>query len=319
MTRAAVLALAAIVMAAGAAPKAWAQPPVSASPPASLGPFRPIAAAPPSASPRETLQIALGEALFADRRLSGDGGRACTSCHDVGASGASGRARDRSPQGQPLALNTPTVFNAAANFRFNWSGNARTLEEQARASLRNPLIMDADMTQVVARLRADRRMVRRFRDAFGRPPDEAGLLRALARYEASLVTPGARFDRYLMGDTAALSAKEQRGYRLFRLAGCAACHQGVNVGGNLFQRSGVYHPLAEFGSPTLRVPSLRNVAATAPYFHDGSARTLEDAVRAMGRAQLNRVLSPAQVDEIAAFLRTLSGQHRGRAVAAPRR
>ncbi|MDG2531555.1 cytochrome-c peroxidase [Caulobacter endophyticus] len=268
---------------------------------------------PPSSS-QDAREVALGEALFADTRLSGDGARACITCHDVATNGASERARDLTPQGRTLPVNTPTVFNAAKNFRFNWSGNAQTLEDQARASIQNPSIMNSDLTRAADVLAKDAAMAARFRETYGRDPRPEDILRALARYEATLTTPGSRFDRYLMGETKALSASEQRGYRLFQSAGCASCHQGVNVGGNLFQRSGVFHPLADADSPVLRVPSLRNVSATAPYFHDGSAKTLEDAVRAMGRAQLNRVLTPAQASDISAFLRSLDGEYRDRPV-----
>ncbi|ADG11509.1 cytochrome-c peroxidase [Caulobacter segnis] len=273
---------------------------------------------PPSA--QEAREIALGELLFGDTRLSGDGKRSCVTCHDVTTNGASGRERDLTPQGQPLPVNTPTVFNAARNFRLNWSGNARTLESQARASLQNPSIMGADLTKVARVLAADAATAERFHDTYRRDPRPEDIVRALARYEATLITPGSRFDHYLMGEALALSAGEQRGYKLFQSVGCASCHQGVNVGGNLYQRSGVFHPAAKADSPVLRVPSLRNVATTAPYFHDGSAETLEDAVRAMGRAQLNRVLTADQVADIAAFLRSLNGVYRDRPVtqAAPR-
>jgi cytochrome c peroxidase len=129
-----------------------------------------------------------------------------------------------------------------------------------------------------------------------------------------LVTPGSRFDRWLAGDGSALAPQELSGYRLFKSLGCVSCHQGVNVGGNLFQRRGVFRPLGRPGPVMLRVPSLRNVAETAPYFHDGSAPTLEDAVRRMGAAQLNFNLTDEQISTIVAFLHTLTGHYQGRAI-----
>jgi cytochrome c peroxidase len=126
-----------------------------------------------------------------------------------------------------------------------------------------------------------------------------------------LLTPGSRFDRWLGGDPSALSAGEIEGYRLFKSLGCSSCHQGVNVGGNLFQRQGVFHPLVQGPPEIVRVPSLRNVATTAPYFHDGSAATLEDAVRRMAAAQLDRSLTGEQIASIVAFLQTLTGNYRG--------
>lgn len=129
-----------------------------------------------------------------------------------------------------------------------------------------------------------------------------------------MLTPDSRFDRWLRGEVAALSAEEVEGYRLFKSLGCVSCHQGVNVGGNLFSRHGIFRPLASPFPKVLRVPSLRNVEATAPYFHDGSAPTLEDAIRRMGLAQLNSTLTDQQIGSIARYLKTLTGNYRGRPV-----
>ena len=159
-------------------------------------------------------------------------------------------------------------------------------------------------------------MTRQFGEAYGHRPDRASLLDAIATYERSLLTPGSRFDRWLRGDAAALSAEEQNGHQLFKSLGCASCHQGVNVGGNLFERHGIFHPLATPKPEILRVPSLRNVATTPPYFHDGSAPTLREAVRRMGAAQLDRTLADQQIEAIVAFLNTLTGTYRGVPVAA---
>lgn len=277
----------------------------------------PITAVPkaPAADPR---RLALGERLFNDTRLSGDQTRSCASCHDMRTNGASRNRFDEGLDGRTLPLNTNTVFNAALSFRLNWEGGWRTLEDQAEALLQHPAVMGASTEAVLERLAADPAMVQLFRAAYARRPDRGGLLDAIATYERSLVTPGARFDRWLAGDGAALSAGEEAGYRLFKSAGCISCHQGVNVGGNLYQRHGVFHPLASPEPRVLRVPSLRNVAETPPYFHDGSAATLEDAVRGMGLAQLNRTLSGDEVAAIVAFLRTLTGSYRGGPVTAAR-
>ena len=152
--------------------------------------------------------------------------------------------------------------------------------------------------------------------AYGRRPDAENVLDAIVSFERTLVTPDSRFDRWLTGDAAALSAEELDGYRLFKSLGCVSCHQGVNVGGNLFQRHGIFRPLASPKPEILRVPSLRNVATTPPYFHDGSAPTLGDAVRKMGAAQLNSTLTDQQVIAIVAYLQTLTGQYRGALVGA---
>jgi cytochrome c peroxidase len=268
---------------------------------------------PPDAEP---LKLALGERLFSDKRLSRDGTRACVSCHDTRSNGADARQHDTAPDGSDLPLNTLTVFNAALSFRLNWAGAARNLTAQAQALLENPAIMNTSLDEIIGRLNADPEMVRQFDEAYGRRPDRADLLDAIAVYERSLLTPGSRFDRWLAGDASALSDEEASGYRLFKSFGCIACHQGANIGGNLFERHGVFRPLASPKPKILRVPSLRNVATTPPYFHDGSAPTLDDAVRKMAAAQLDRNLSDEQAAAIVAFLRTLSGTYRGRAVTA---
>jgi cytochrome c peroxidase len=268
---------------------------------------------PPPANP---LRLALGESLFEDPLLSVDRTRSCLSCHDTRSNGADSHRRDRGVDGSEIFFNTNTVFNAALSFRLNWEGDIPTLKAHVEASLVSPRTMGMTMDEALGRLAVDPEMVARFSRAYGHGPDQASLLDAIATYERSLVTPGSRFDQWLEGDGAALSADEQQGYRLFKALGCISCHQGVNVGGNLFERQGIFRPLAAPKPEVLRVPSLRNVAVTAPYFHDGSAATLEDAVRKMAAAQLDRKLSAEQVGSIVAFLRTLTGTYRGAPVTA---
>ncbi|WP_250959119.1 cytochrome c peroxidase [Rhizobium sp. CG5] len=261
-------------------------------------------------------QTDLGRLLFHDPRLSRDGSRSCSSCHDTRLNGASRNRFDQALDGQPLELNTPTVFNAALNYRLNWEGGATTLQEQARASLLNPKIMGADMKTLIETLDSDD-TVRRLADvAYGRPLDEDVLLDAIAAYETSLVLPNSRFDRWLAGDETALTAVEKEGYVRFKEIGCAACHQGRNVGGNLFQRHGIFHPLASPKPERLRVPSLRTVADTPPYFHDGSAETLGKAIQAMGRSQLDVDLDRDDVERIEAFLLSLKGNLPGETIGA---
>lgn len=277
-----------------------------------ISPIRPMADLDPK-------KVELGARLFRDPRLSGDGRVSCASCHDLASNGAGNSALDEAPDRPPSHFNTPTIFNAALNFRLSWQGAFRTLEAQAVASLENPRVMKADIPVVVDRLRTDASISRVFREAFGRELDRDALIEAIASYERSLTTPGSRFDRWLQGDAQALSAQELRGYRTFKSVGCVSCHQGANVGGNLFQRSGIFSPVAAQSVPRLRVPSLRNVATTAPYFHDGSAANLPTAITAMGRAQLGVTLGPEDTADIAAFLQTLTGQtgqHAGRPVKA---
>ncbi len=269
---------------------------------------------PPSIDP---LKIRLGERLFGDPRLSHDNSRSCSSCHDLGTNGATTRNLDVGRDGSTLSLNTLTLFNSTLNFRFGWEGKLRTLESDAKATLENPRIMATSMSELVEKFAADPDMLGEFMAAYGGGPDAANIVDAIVSFERTLVTPGSRFDRWLAGDAAALSASELEGYRLFKSLGCVSCHQGVNIGGNLFQRHGIFHPLASPKPEILRVPSLRNVATTPPYFHDGSAQTLDDAVRKMGLAQLNATLTDQQVQAIVAYLQTLTGNYRGRSVGAP--
>ncbi|HEY4265385.1 MAG TPA: cytochrome c peroxidase, partial [Micropepsaceae bacterium] len=216
--------------------------------------------------------------------------------------------------GSKLRFNTPTVFNAVLNFRLNWVGNFRTLESQAASSIENPRIMGSSLEEVVGKIASDPGLTWQFRTAYGHGPDVDSLLDALAAFERTLVTPDSRFDRWLAGDASALSAEEINGYRLFKSLGCVSCHQGRNIGGNLFQRHGIFHPLDSPLPEILRVPSLRNIATTPPYFHDGSAPTLENAVRRMAYAQLDTSLTQEQVHDIVAYLRTLTGTFRGKVV-----
>lgn len=269
---------------------------------------------PPTIDP---LKIKLGERLFGDPRLSHDNSRSCSSCHDLGTNGASRKSHDVGLDGSSLPLNTLTVFNAALNFRLGWEGKFRTLEVDTEALLDSPQIMGTSIPEAVEKLDADPNMRREFTAVYGNGPDASNIVDAIASFERTLVTPDSRFDHWLAGDATALSTDELEGYRLFKSLGCVSCHQGVNVGGNLFERHGIFHPLASPKPEILRVPSLRNVATTAPYFHDGSAQTLDDAVRKMGLAQLNSTLTDQQVNAIVAYLRTLTGNYRGTRVGTP--
>jgi cytochrome c peroxidase len=263
---------------------------------------------PPVADP---LKLMLGERLFHDARLSADRSRPCSACHDTSTNGADAATRTLDHDGAELTFNTSTVFNATLSFRLGWTGKFRSFEAQAAATLDRGGLMRITIAEVLGQLNAAPETVREFREAYGHGPDRASLLDAIAIYERSLITPGSRFDRWLGGDVTVLSAEEMRGYRLFKSLGCVACHQGVNIGGNLFERQGIFHPLTSPNPGSLRVPSLRNVATTPPYFHDGSAPTLEDAVRRMAAAQINRTLSGSQIQAIVAFLHTLTGNYRG--------
>ena len=281
--------------------------------PAHREPITPI----PPPVPGDPRKIALGERLFRDPRLSSDQKTSCLSCHDIRFSGANTHPVGPAPAGTVATFNAPTVFNAALNFRLDWQGRHLTLEDQAACALRDETHMAEGIAEAVRTLAHDKSIDRDFKAAYGHGPDRDSLLDAIATYERSLLTPDSPFDRWLQGDANALSPDAVAGYNLFKSYGCVSCHQGVNVGGNLFERSGVFHPLASTQPQQFRVPSLRNVAVTAPYFHDGSAATLPEAVRRMGYAQLDQKISDDQVNQIVAFLQSLTGVYRGKPLSPP--
>jgi cytochrome c peroxidase len=297
--------------------------------PPSPEPISPIA----EAEVTDTAKVALGESLFHDHRLSRGDVVACDSCHTLDQAGDDRRERATGIDGRPLDFNTPTIFNAALNSRFNWRGNFRTLQEQNEAVLLDPRVMGTNWDELLAKLRADPTYETQFAAVYRARPERASVLDALAAFQRTLVTPNARFDRYLRGERNAITADEERGYRLFKAYGCAACHQGQNVGGNLFQKFGIfsdpfaaraYVTDADLGRFTItrqaidrhvfRVPSLRNVAVSAPYFHDGRTASLAQAVEIMARTQLDRELTKQDVGFIVAFLGTLTGEYRGRSL-----
>lgn len=279
-------------------------------------------------------KVALGERLFYDPRLSGSNTMACATCHHLDHGGADGLPQSMGATGTPLPRNTPTIFNVAFNATLNWDGGARTLEEHAERILLSPQLLHSAWPALLAKLQAIPDYYSAFASLYPGRLRAAHVLEALTTYERSLVTPNARFDRYLRGDAQALSLVEQRGYTLFKAYGCVACHQGINVGGNMFQKFGVMQEAPTPVPPSrpldlgrflrtqvardrgvFRVPSLRNVALTAPYFHDGRAPTLAAAVTIMARVQLGRTLSAEDTQAIVRFLHTLTGEYRGQPLA----
>ena len=282
--------------------------------------------------PANPARVALGERLFHDVRLSGRHTLACATCHRLEHGGADGLPRPLTATGTLHARNTPTIFNVAFNAAYNWDGGVSTIEAHAERVLLSPALMHTTWPALLATLQATPEYRAAFATLYPGRLTPAHVLDALATYERSLVTPNARFDRYLRGHPDALNAVERRGYAIFKAYGCVACHQGVNVGGSMFQKFGIFQEAPQ--DPTrpvdlgrflltqvprdrevFRVPSLRNVAVTAPYFHDGRTATLEAAVSIMARVQLGRMLSPEDTQAIVQFLHTLTGEYQGRSLA----
>ena len=277
----------------------------------------------------DAARAAIGQRLFDDKRLSANDTVACSSCHKLDQGGVDGFAHSTGFSGKPTSVNTPTIFNAVYNFRQFWNGRADSLESQIDFVIANPVEMGSRWTDIVAKLSQDSNYRRSFAGPYADGITAANIRNALAIFERTLTTPNARFDRYLRGDSGAISAAEKAGYSKFKQFGCIACHQGVNVGGNMFQKFGVMGDyFANRGKPTeadlgrflvtgedsdryvFKVPSLRNVTRTAPYFHDGTAATLDAAVDVMFRYQLGRVASKEDKAAIIQFLGTLTDETR---------
>jgi cytochrome c peroxidase len=277
-------------------------------------------------------KVALGERLFGEPLLSGDGKVRCTDCHLASHALADPRARSAVAGRPESPVNSPTMYNVRYLYKLGWSGRFDSLEAHNDALMTNPNVMASSWQGAAERLAQKPAYVESFRAVFPDGLTPTNVRAALVAYERSLVTPDAPFDRYLRGDQSAIPEDAKRGYALFKSYGCASCHQGKAVGGNMLQRVGVMRDYfadrggvkpPDFGRFNVtklerdrfvfRVPSLRNVALTAPYFHDGSAPTLEDAITVMARYQLGRELEPDDVGLLAAFLRTLTGEYRGKA------
>lgn len=290
-------------------------------------PIKPL----PASLQQDPARAEIGRRLFNDPRLSANGGVACASCHDLSHGGADRRDYSVGFSGQRTGVNAPTVLNAALNFRQFWNGRADSLEAQVDQVIRNPVEMGSKWVDVVAKVAQDAQYQEAFGRAYKDGVTQANIQNAIATFERTLITPNSRFDKYLRGERNAISDEEKAGYAKFKHYGCVACHQGVNVGGNMFQKFGVMGDyFAKRGNPSeadlgrylatgddedkhvFKVPSLRNVELTAPYFHDATAKTLADAVDVMFRYQLGRAASPADKAAIVKFLKTLTGELAGR-------
>jgi cytochrome c peroxidase len=271
-------------------------------------------------------KVSLGRVMFHDKRLSKDNSLSCASCHEIAKGGMDGRQFAVGIKGQVGPINTPTVLNSGLNFRQFWNGRAATLEEQAAGPVHNPGEMGSNWQEVLGKLNKDAALVNQFRAIYPDGLQPKNIQDAIATFERSLITPG-RFDRYLNGESNAITSEEKQGYQLFKNYGCVACHQGQGVGGNMYQTFGVLgNYFKDKGKVTeadlgrfavtkneqdrhvFKVPSLRNVELTSPYFHDGSAKTLEEAIDVMFRYQLGRTAPAGDKALIVKFLKTLTGE-----------
>ncbi|MFT3696753.1 MAG: cytochrome c peroxidase [Kofleriaceae bacterium] len=280
---------------------------------------------------RTQAQIDLGRMLYFDARLSKNNDVSCNSCHPLDKYGADGQPRSKGTDGKLGKRNSPTVFHAAGQFASFWDGRAPDVEHQAMGPVTNPVEMAMTADEAVARLAAIPGYRKAFASAFPTSKDvtseHIGI--AIGAFERGLSTP-ARWDRYLQGDRKALTAEEVEGFKLFSDIGCVSCHTGELVGGSSFQKVGVIEPwpnqsdrgrydLTHDKADDMRfkVPTLRNITHTAPYFHDGSVASLDVAVKTMARYQLGAEVSDTEVRLIVAWLDTLTGEVTQAYIAAP--
>ena len=292
-------------------------------------PLRPIA----ESLPADAAKVALGMALYHDTRLSVDNTVSCASCHGLGTAGVDNKQYSEGVGGQFGGVNAPTVYNAVYNFVQFWDGRAVTLADQAAGPPVNPVEMASpSFDMIVAKLKKDPKMVRAFRECY---PEEgitqATITDAIEVFESTLLTPNSPFDKYLYGDEDAISAEAKQGYELFKKYNCATCHVGPNLGGQSYELMGLRADyFADRGLPLteedngrfkqtgierdrhrFKVPGLRNVSLTWPYYHDGTRESLKEAVCGMGTYQSGVELSDAEEDLIVEFLNTLTGEYNG--------
>lgn len=264
----------------------------------------------------------LGKALFSDTVLSKDSTVSCASCHNFKEGGADSRHVSLGVDDQDGNIQSPTVFNARFNFRQFWNGRAADLYAQAKEPMHNPKEMYISNEEIERRINESPSYRDGFRTVYGtKTISYAQVIDAIVEFEKALVTPNSRFDRFLRNESE-LTPLEANGYRRFKELGCITCHNGVNVGGNSYQRMGTIipyrhdttypdlyaHMKQERYKNVFKVPTLRNVALTAPYFHDASAKTLSDAVKFMGYYNLGIVVKPRDIEAIVAFLQSLTGE-----------
>ena len=286
--------------------------------------------------PYDEAKAALGFKLYHDKRLSVDNTVSCASCHGLNTAGVDNKQFSEGVEGKLGGVNAPTVFNAVYNFVQFWDGRAATLAEQAAGPPVNPVEMASpNFDAIVAKLNKDKKFAREFKAVYPEGFTQATITDAIEQFERTLITPNSRFDKYLRGDDSAITAEELEGYELFKKYNCATCHVGKNLGGETYELMGLRkHYFADRGLELteedngrfkqtgverdrhrFKVPGLRNVALTWPYYHDGTRTTLKEAVCAMGTYQSGVELTDEEEDKIVAFLNSLTGEYQGKLLA----
>lgn len=280
-------------------------------------------------------KAALGFALYHDPRLSIDNTVSCASCHELANAGVDNHQYSHGVNDQLGGVNAPTVYNAVYNFVQFWDGRAQTLADQAAGPPLNPVEMASEsFDQIIEKLKADSSFAKAFTEVYPDGLTQANITDAIEQFERTLITPNSAFDKWLKGDNSALTAEEINGYELFKKYDCATCHVGQNLGGLSYELMGhrrdyfaarglelTHEDNGRFKETGLerdrhrfKVPGLRNVEHTWPYYHDGTRETLEEAVRDMGRYQSDVELTDKETAAIVSFLKTLTGEHNGTAI-----
>jgi cytochrome c peroxidase len=267
----------------------------------------------------DLVKAKLGEKLFFDPILSKDGTISCASCHDIFDGGDDASIVSRGIDNQKGGINSPTVLNSVFNFRQFWDGRAKDLQEQAAGPIENPLEMGNNFKNVIKTLK-NSPYKKEFTSIYKDGVTKENITDVIAEFEKRLITLNSPFDNYLRGDKNAITKNEKEGYALFKSFGCIACHHGVNIGGNMYNKFGIIISVKddnlgrynvtknESDKYFFKVPSLREVSKTAPYLHNGSMKTLKKVVYFMAKHQVGRAISDKQVDKIVSFLHSLSGE-----------
>jgi len=262
----------------------------------------------------------LGKKLFNDVRLSKNNTISCASCHILEEGGDDNLAVSIGINGEKGTRNAPTVLNSRFNSNQFWDGRAQTLEEQASGPIHNPVEMGSNFKEIISKLKKDSIYLREFNAIYKDGITAKNIVNSIAEFENTLITPNSKFDHFLRGNTDILTHNEKDGYKLFKEYGCISCHNGVNIGGNLMQKLGIMEEFntKDFGKFNVtnniedkfyfKVPSLRNIQHTSPYFHDGVTDTLKDAVNKMSYYQVGYTLKEEETDKIILFLKTLTGE-----------
>ena len=278
-------------------------------------------------------KVALGYALYHDTRLSVDNTVSCATCHGLNTGGVDNLQYSKGVANNIGGVNAPTTYNAVYNFVQFWDGRAKTLAEQAAGPPLNPIEMaSTSFDEIIAKLAKEKQYVEAFESIYADGITEANITNAIEEFERTLTTPNSKFDKWLLGDNEVLNADEVHGYELFKTNNCATCHVGANLGGESYELMGLRHHYFDARGTELteedngrfkqtkderdrhrfKVPGLRNIELTWPYYHDGTRATMEEAVRDMALYQCDITLNDSEVAAIVAFMRTLTGEYQGK-------